>query len=266
MGRRELVWPVQVVETAYTSTITARSAAFTFTESARVSSTSGSSETQTVTGSGQGDFATHAFDMTVNSPAGGAIKLVETAGILYLQVPVADKAQIPGGKPWAEIDLNQVDESNLGASFAQLRDAGNNSPTQVLANLTAISNQVTLVGAGTVDGVATTEYKAEIDLNKVASQAGSASSKAAQAVQQEEKALGTTTLPVEVWVDAHHLVRQIQTEEPVPAASSGATNGSGEATLTIMLTQYGTPANITPPPAADVANITSQVISQTPAG
>src|ERR1039458_5689735 len=94
---------------------------------------------------------------------------------------------------------------------------------------------------------------------KVQAKAGS---KAAQAIRQEAKALGTATLPVQIWVDAHHLVRQIRYQVPIPAASTGSATGTGTATATITFSNYGVPVRLTPPPGSQTADITSQVIQQ----
>lgn len=74
------------------------------------------------------------------------------------------------------------------------------------------------------------------------------------------KALGTGTLPVDVWVDAHHLVRQIRYQVPLPAASTSGASGSGKVALTITFTAFGAPVHLSAPPASQTADITSQVL------
>jgi hypothetical protein len=67
---------------------------------------------------------------------------------------------------------------------------------------------------------------------------------------------------VQIWVDAHRLLRQIRYQVPIPATSAGAAGGTGAATATITFSGYGAPVSITPPPAGQTADITSQVLQQ----
>jgi len=255
--------PLHAVETAYTTTLAAKTADVTFSESVHATSTSGSNESETVTGSGQLDLTNHAFDLHVNAPSGGSDEVLETGGVLYIQVPPAQESTVPGNKPWESIDLNQVDEAKLGKSFSQLSSLNSEDPTQALSNLSAVSDNVSAVGPATVGGVATTEYKAEVDLAKVAARTQSKEgAKAASAITQEQQALGTATIPVTVWIDSNGLVRQVSEEIPIPAASTGASNGSGSATVIMSFSGFGTPVQLTPPPPTQVADVTAQAVQQ----
>jgi hypothetical protein len=255
--------PVHTVETAYTATLNAKTAKVAFTESTKSSSTSGSSESTTVTGSGLMNLSNHSFELTVNAPSGGTVKVLESAGEEYIQVPPADRSQVPGNKAWESVDLNQVDEAAVGKSFSQLSSVNSDDPTQALSNLSEVSDNVTKDGASTVDGTATTEYGATVDLTKAAAEVKSKDgAKAALALTQEARNLGTTTLPVNVWVEANGLVKQVSEEIPIPAASTGATDGSGKAALTMTFSDFGTPAPLTPPPSTQVADITAEVVQQ----
>ncbi len=255
--------PVHVVETAYTATLNAKTAKVAFTESIKSSSTSGSSESATVTGSGLMNLSNQDFELTVNAPSGGTEEVLETGSVEYLQVPPASRSQVTGNKPWESINLNQVDEAKVGKSFSQLSSVNSDNPTQALSNLADVSDNVTKVGAATIDGTATIEYRAAVNLTKEAAKVKSKDgSRAALAITQEAQDLGTHTLPVNVWVQANGLVRQIGEEVPIPAASTGATNGSGRATITLTFSDFGTPAPLTPPPSSQVANITAEVVQQ----
>ncbi len=254
---------LHAVETAYTKTLNTKTADVSLTESVQSESTSGSSEASTVTGTGQLDLTNHAYDLHVNSPSGGSVEVLETGGVEYLQVPPAQQSNVPGNKPWESIDLNQVDEAKLGKSFSQLSSLNSDNPTQALSNLSAVSNNVSEVGTPTIGGVATTEYKAEVNLSKVAAQATARDgAKAGHAISQEEEDLGTSTIPVTVWVDSNGLVRQVSEQLPVPTASAGATNGSGKATVSMTFSGFGTPVQLTPPPPDQVADITAQAVQQ----
>lgn len=255
------------VEVAYTDTMNAKTANFRLDETVQASSSSGSSQSETITGSGQADFATKAFAVSINAPSGGAVKTVLVNGTEYIELPAAARSQIPGHKPWASINLNKVSQARLGKSFAQIASASNDNPTQALSQLSAVSSSVTRAGTATLAGVPTTEYRAQVSLNKVAAEAqAKEGTKAAQLVRQEINALGTGTLPVDIWTDAHHMVRQIRYQVPIPAASTGGSSGSGKAVLTMTFTSFGAPVHLSPPPPSQTADITSQVLQQAKTG
>ena len=66
---------------------------------------------------------------------------------------------------------------------------------------------------------------------------------------------------MEVWIDARHLVRQIRFQAPVPAAATGG-RSSGKAAAAIIFTGFGAPVHVTPPPASQTADITSELSRQ----
>lgn len=258
---------VNAVATAYTTTLGAKTAKVTLSESVQSSSTAGSNESVNVNGTGFVDFANRSFELQVNAPSGGTEEILETGGIAYIQVPPAARSQVPGNKPWISIDLNKVAENKLGKSYAQVASLDSDSPDGLLANLDAVSDQIQTVGPSTVNGVPTTEYRATVDLNKEAARVGAKDgSKAASSITREEQVLGTHTLPVTVWVDGKGMVNQIKTQVPVPAASTGAPAGSGTATVTVTFSDFGTSVPVSPPPASQVADVTNQALQQSSGG
>jgi len=66
-----------------------------------------------------------------------------------------------------------------------------------------------VVGPSAVDGVPTTEYRASVDLSKVAGQAGAAAGAASSLARGVAQAFGLGTVPVSVWVDDRGRVRQL---------------------------------------------------------
>lgn len=255
----------RAVQAAYTTTAKAKTAAFRLDETVQAKSSSGSSQTAVITGSGQANFATKAFTASINAPSGGTIKVLLVNGIEYLQIPAAERSQVPGHRPWVSINLNTLSQARLGASFSQIASTGNSNPAQALSQLSAVSRGVSRIGTATVAGVPAAEYRAQVSLDKAAARAQAmGGAQAAQALRQEIKALGTATLPVDVWVDAHHLVRQIRYHVPLPATGTGG--GSGTATVTITYTNFGGPVQLSPPPSGQTANITKQALQRAKAG
>jgi hypothetical protein len=254
--------PGHVVQAAYLATTNAKTAAFRLDETIRTANSGGSSRNLTITGSGQADFATRAFTISMNVPMVGAIKMTEVNGTEYIQVPAAERGQIPGHKPWLSLNLNKISQAKLGGPFSQFASASNGNPTQALSQLSAVSSRVSRVGSATVAGVPTTEYRAEVSLAKVAARMRATQGmQAAQAVRQQMKTLHTSTLPVDVWIGAHHLIRQIRYQAPAPAAGS-----KGTVVATLTLSKFGVPVHLSPPPASQTTDITNQVIQRAPTG
>jgi len=254
---------VRVVQAAYTASTSQKTATFRLEETISATSSAGSAENVTITGSGQADFAARAFRVSMNSPSGGAVTVLQAGGTEYVQVPAAQRNQVPGRKPWVSVNLNKVSQARLGASFSQLSSVSSDNPARALSELAAVSGNVTRTGTATIGGVTTTAYRARENLRKVAARVqAKAGAKAAEAIRQEARALGTAALPVQVWVDAQHLVRQIRYQVPLPATGSGSSTGKGTASVTITLSGYGATVRLSPPPASQTADITSQLLQQ----
>jgi hypothetical protein len=126
------------------------------------------------------------------------------------------------------------------------------NPTQMLEYLRAISDSVVAEGGATVDGFATTHYRATLDLSKVTSALPSQDQAAAQNVlSQMQQQLGIGTIPVDVWVDSRHLVRRVQ----MNFSASGASGQTFSETMTEDISDYGPQRQPTPPPAGQVASL-----------
>lgn len=257
------------VQTAYRTTSRQKTVAFRLDETSTAKSSGGSARTETVTGSGQADLASKSFTLTVHAAGVGNVRTVETGGTEYVQVPASYHGEIPGHKRWLSVNLNKVSQTELGASLSQL-SAGGTNPGQELSELAGVSGTVSEVGTATVAGVPTTEYRATVNLDKLANQEqATAGKKAAQAIRKQAKQLGTSTLPVEVWVASNNLVRRIRVQTPVPTGTSGSGTSSsgtgtagGTATATVTFTSFGEPVHITTPPASQTDNITNLVLKE----
>jgi hypothetical protein len=115
------------------------------------------------------------------------------------------------------------------------------------------STGVTTVGPATVRSVPTTEYRASIDLTRVGQLKDPAGRAALQKLASE---LHATSLPVTVWLDGQGRVAQESYKVSVPT-SAGTTTTSA----TIGDYDFGSPMTISGPPAAQVYDITSQVVA-----
>jgi hypothetical protein len=250
----------KLVRAAYSQTVDAKTAKMTLTETVDQNSLP---LHVTISGQGSVDFTTGNGALSFSSSATGSFADRFISPNLYIQLPAADKGQLPSGKPWISINLNTVTEAKLGASLAQLSSTSQQS-TQLLSYLQSVSSTgITTVGPATIKGVATTEYKATVDLTKVADQ----KSPAEQAsIKSLEAKLDATMLPVQVWLDAQGRVRQVseQVQVSTTTQSSGGTTvpaASGSVSTTVDYYDFGTPVTVQAPPSSQVDDITSQALA-----
>jgi hypothetical protein len=251
----------KLLRAAYSETVDAKTAKVALTET--VNQSNSLPLQVTISGQGSLDFKSGNGTLSFSSPSGGSYSTRIISPEIYMQLPAALKAQLPAGKTWISINLNTVTEAKLGASLAQLSSSSQES-TQVLSYLQSVSTSgITTVGPATIKGVATTEYKATIDLTKAADQKSPA---AQAAVKSLEAQLNATTLPVQVWLDGQGRVRQVseQLQVSTSAHSNGSTTvpaASGSVSTTVDYYDFGTPVTVQPPPSSQVDDITSQALA-----
>jgi hypothetical protein len=250
----------KLLRAAYSQTIDARTAKVTLSESVTQSTLP---LQVTISGTGAVDFDNKNCTLTFSSPQAGNFSALFVTPNFYLQLPAADKAQLPAGKTWLSINLNTVSEAKLGTSLAQLTSSSQES-TQLLSYLQSVSTSgITTVGPATTKGAPTTEYKSTIDLTRVADQKSPAEQ---AAIKSLEAQLNATMMPVQVWLDAQGRVRQIsdQLQVSTNSQSSGGTTvpaASGSVSTTVDYYDFGTPLNVQPPPASQVDDVTNQALA-----
>jgi hypothetical protein len=220
----------------------------------------------TVSGEGFFNYRTHegtlSMDMTgVPSTSGtnlpsGSLHMEELfkSSAVYVGSPLF-AGKLPGGAQWMKIDIAKVGQA-AGFDVQQLA-GGQSNPAQFLEYLKASGGTVTPVGHELVRGVATTHYKGAIDLNKVADVLPSANRDQLRgALAKLIAQTGSPTIPVDVWVDSHRLVRRIAMAF---AIASGAQRA--QTRMTIELFKFGATPPVTPPPQAEVYDATQAALS-----
>ena len=130
-------------------------------------------------------------------------------------------------------------------AYAQSSGVSQN-PTAELDYLRA-AGTVSDVGPQAVNGVATTHYHALVDLDRLASlEPGQGSS---QEIAGLEQATGSSTLPLDAWIDSSHLVRRLSLS--IPITRDGV---SVNESVTIDFLSYGAQPVAAPPPASEVTD------------
>jgi hypothetical protein len=150
-------------------------------------------------------------------------------------------SQIPGGKQWIELDLSKLGKSS-GVDLGKLMSGAQFQPGDLLSMLKAEGATVHKVGPATIDGTATTHYRATVDVAKVLKQKGLTSPALAAAAATVKNASEN------VWVGKDGLVRRVQV---------GYAAAKTHVAMTMDLSDYGAHITIAAPPRDSVYDATA---------
>jgi hypothetical protein len=186
-------------------------------------------------------FGSHSGEFTVTTDAFlGTFDVVVVGGTLYLKLPPA-LVLVAGGKKWASADLAHPPTVPGAGNLIAL--AGATDPGLAVTGLQEGLTSAKKVGRATVDGVATTQYNAQVTFPKSPSALGAS----------ERTLIGGSSENDDVFVGPDgklvRLARRV-------AISAGATE-----TLTVDYSNYGAPVSVSAPPAdqtADAAKLLGQ--------
>ncbi|MET8848191.1 hypothetical protein [Amycolatopsis sp. NPDC004625] len=165
---------------------------------------------------------------------GEPMELRAVAGKLYAKVPEGSRDEVGAGKPWIVVAADGTDPFSqvLGATLTQLTTQ--NDPAHTLGEIRTAG---TIVAAerGRLNGVAAEHYRVDLDLARLGTDL--------PAGLPADAASGK--FPVELWLDDTH--RPLQIVLDLSPILPGA-----EARITTRYSDWGTPADIQPPPAGEV--------------
>lgn len=229
-----------VLQTALTTTSHSESARMVIDETVRTGG-----RTVTVHGSGvtslQGAGPGGRGEFTVVT-AGGQVEMRVLGTTLYEKLPPsAATRKLTGGKAWIKVDTTRIPHAS-GSMSNEAPDAS------AQLGYLAHPQRVTRVGSESVDGVATTHYRVSVSPRVLATSGMDA----------------TRPIPVDVWVDAQHHVRQEKLSATMTAAKSttsakGSPQGPVSVTMTLHLRDFGTPVHVSAPPSGQVTDATQRI-------
>jgi hypothetical protein len=177
--------------------------------------------------------------LTEGSPA-PRITLLFEGNTIWMRMP-PELAPQAGGKPWLR---TTVGGSGLNAGM-QSPD-----PSQMLGALRGISNSVEKRGRKNVRGVATTHYRAQIDLDKAMAEAPARERGQAKAML---KLFGAAdSMPTDFYLDDAGRVRRMRVEYEYEVFEQKMS-----AELNFDLFAFGTRVQFKRPPARQVADLSS---------
>ncbi|MGW7255314.1 hypothetical protein [Streptomyces sp. NPDC054834] len=234
----------EAVRDAYRKTVAADTARMTV-------STKAVADGQAVTAHGTGlvKLGEGASRMTLTSQ-GTEIEQRVVDGVVYQKPSGARKGTVPDGKTWMKIDLARLARSG-SAGGSRFSD-----PAQPLRYLKGVgSDNVTRVGTETVDGTATTHYRVAVPVSALAS------GNAGQAAELRRQ-LGTSSLPVDAWVDGQGRLRQESVRlalHPLKDRAPGQRDTQVVSSTVLKFADFGTKVDVAAPPASDTADVTGRL-------
>lgn len=195
------------------------------------------------------------LSLTFHSPVpqlSGTMREVMTGARLYMSWPLLT-AQTPGHKTWVKENLATIGSATGMNVTGMINQGGSGNPSEMLSYLRSVSS-LTRVGSATIDGVATTHYSGTIDYSRLVARK-QISQKMLDTVRTE---LGKTTVPFQLWIDGHHLVRQL-------SESLSLTTPNGPTMVMSMrfgFSRFGERVHIQTPPASQVYDAGKLAASQ----
>jgi uncharacterized protein YdeI (BOF family) len=169
----------------------------------------------------------------------GGIDEVMQGTTIYMKSPLFADA-LPSGKTWMKLDLQKA-LATKGIDFSAL---GSQDPTQTLAQLQRAGTVVKL-GDEDVGGVATTHYRAHVDLSKVPQ-------------GEKIKALANATYgPIDIWIGKDDtLVRRMRVSYTMGPAGPARQRIS----FTTEFSDFGKGVKVTVPPESETFDATNASI------
>jgi hypothetical protein len=192
----------------------------------------------TIDGTGDFDNAGKRGSMRADFSAGGlsgTLDEVLDGTTIYLQSPLLT-SNLPKGKTWLKLDLRKAAPKGVDLSALTTQ-----SPTRLFSQLQAAGNATT-VGDETINGAATTHYRAKLDLSKLAKVAAPANA---------------TYAPLDIWIGKDDgYVHRMHLAYTLKVANASAQSIA----VTVDFSDFGKSVSVSVPAASATADGTGQAI------
>lgn len=167
---------------------------------------------------------------------------------MYQRLPGLEK-ELPDGKSWIKVDLEEAVGGELPADFGTGGDPG-----AMLESLKR-AGETRKVGTERIDGERMTHYRAVIDVEKALSQDGADLS---PRVRRQMKAMAGRRIPVDVWIDSEGRLRRQEQTMRVPAGGGEKV----ETKVTMTFDDFDEDVQVELPSDEDAHDMTEQVAGQ----
>lgn len=212
------------------------------------------SQSSTMTMSGSFNRQARVGSIVANVNAAGQhvqIKELLSGYTLYMATGALPQLAEETGKPWIELNISGAIPGNGLSSISS------GDPVQYINYLKAVSSSTKDLGTVEVRGVPTTHYHVVVDLSRYPSLVPPQQRKGAQlTIKTLETALGSDSMPIDVWIDHHNLIRR---ESYGYTECVSGQKFSGKTTLDIY--DYGPQPKPRLPSASEAYNLTPRVLA-----
>ena len=176
-------------------------------------------------------------------------QVITDHAVVYTHSPQLSQL-LGAGRDWVKIDAAEVGKA-AGIDVSALTQPGQD-PTQAVRQLTAVSGEVKTIGREDVRGVATTHYRATVDLRRSPDLVPAADRAAARAaIDRLIEMTGGSPVPVDVWIGADDRVRRLSQKLSLTAAG-----GPSAIEQRFEFYDFGTKVDIDVPDADEVTDVT----------
>lgn len=198
----------------------------------------------------------------------GKVEVVVVDDALYVKSSLLASMGADSSKPWLKLDASSLgDLGTLTPKGGGEGAAPAGGPTSIMGLLEEYGTDVVDVGTEQLRGVPTRHVRTTLDLEKLMALGKDALSKQAPELGdlsgQLDSAMGQLTsslsIPVDVWIDQDHRVRQVTVQADLSKSPTGARGSAdlskADISATIELYDYDEPVDITAPPADQVGTL-----------
>ncbi|HXB36921.1 MAG TPA: DUF2510 domain-containing protein [Acidimicrobiales bacterium] len=193
---------------------------------------------ENVSANGAMDFAHKVGTMTMTIPVNGqqyTEQEIMDGSTVYVNIGGLGGGLAPS-KPWVSVPTGQLNNSSSGLNTLD--------PTSMLQQLQTAGGTVTSLGQTTYDGTSVTEYAATLPASAMMGEIG----KLPSSLQQGVSGLNLPDMHMNIYVTQDHLLKALS----VPSYSVSFSGQTVSMDMTLVLSNYGVPVNVTPPPADQV--------------
>jgi hypothetical protein len=193
---------------------------------------------ENVSANGAMDFAHKVGTMTMTIPVNGqqyTEQEIVDGSTVYVNIGGLGGGLAPT-KPWVSVPTGQLNNSSSGLNTLD--------PTSMLQQLQTAGGTVTSLGQTTYDGTSVTEYAATLPASAMMGEIG----KLPSSLQQGVSGLNLPDIHMNIYVTQDHLLKALS----VPSYSVSFSGQTVSMDMTLVLSNYGVPVNVTPPPADQV--------------
>jgi hypothetical protein len=219
----------------------------------------------TATGNGVVDLRDHAIGMSLAMDLGDDPQVIQELGsstmrldmvldgaTAYVKLPSSLTASLGASRPWVKLDLAKL--SGIPGLSSLTDGPSTSDPTQALEMLRSASGSFANLGQQEVDGFQTTHYRLDMSVKRLADNLPASERAAAgQALSLLSQSLPSGEFPIDVWVDAHHLIRRV-----VMSIDLDLPNGANmQETVIGDYSDYGPQSPPATPPASAVMDLSN---------